>query len=314
MRTEPQLAREAKTTREAQTRKEAQMTQSPFFEGISRAPIRIAGCNAAVPFFVYDGDVMTAVFAARYGQLRRLLPDPRFVPARLAPGLGIVAVNAAEYRETDVGPYNEVVVSVMLNEPPFWLNFPGRALLGAHSRRQYHAFVHRVAVNTAASLAGGEFYGFPKFMARIDFSEGPHERVCRLVHDGEHVLALRGKRISTPHREEIQTFSHLWMDRQPQSCEYKINALAFGGTSRPWAASIELSHTHPVAVELARLLVWRRPIHYRLITRFEGILYGPDRHTLPLMRKARDLMPDGDLAVMPVWGAAATRELADHGG
>jgi len=46
--------------------------------------------------------------------------------------------------------------------------------------------------------------------------------------------------------------------------------------------------------------------------RFEGILYGPDRHTLPLIRKARDLMPDGDLAVMPVWGVAATRELADH--
>jgi hypothetical protein len=307
MRTEAALPRETRTTKEAQVR------QSPFFEGISRAQIRMAGCNAAVPFFVYDGNVMTAVFAARYGQLRRLLPDPRFVPARVAPGLGLVAVSAFEYLETDVGPYKEVAVSVFLNEPFFRLNFPGRALLGARRRCQYHAFVHRMAVNTAVSLAGGEFYGFPKFMARIEFSEGPHERVCRFVHDGEHVLTLRGKKISTPHREEIQTFNHLWMDRQPQSCEFKINALAFGGTSKPWAASIELSRRHPMAVELARLLVWRRAIHYRLITRFEGILYGPDRHTLPLLLKARDLMRDGDPAVMPVWGAAATRGLADHG-
>jgi hypothetical protein len=274
------------------------MTQSPFFEGLSRAPIRIAGYDAAVPFLIYDGDVMTVVFAARYGELRRLLPDPRFIPARLAPGLGIVAVNAAEYRKTDVGPYNEVVVSVMLNEPPFWLNFPGRALLGAHGRRQYHAFVQRVAVNTAVSLAGGEFYGFPKFMAKVEFSESQHERVCRLVHEGEYVLTLRGKSISTPHAEEVQTFSHLWSDRQPQSCEFKINALAFGGTSRPWAASIELSRTHPLAIELDRLLVWRRAIHYRRITRLEAILYGPDHHSLPLMRKARDLMPEGDRAIV----------------
>ncbi|MCC6763153.1 MAG: acetoacetate decarboxylase family protein [Deltaproteobacteria bacterium] len=274
------------------------MTRSPFFEGLSRIPIRIAGHDAAVPFLIYDGDVMTAVFAARYRELRRLLPDARFVPARIAPGVGIIAVNAGEYRRTDVGPYNELVVSIMLNEPPFWLNFPGRALLGAHRRRQYHAFVQRVAVNTPVSFAGGEFYGFPKFMARVEFSESGDERVCRVMQDGQQILTLRGKRLATPHREEIQTFCHLWSDRQPQSCEFKINALAFGGTSTPLAASIDISSSHPVAVELSQLLLWRRAIHFRRITRFEGILYGPDRHSLALLRKARDLVAEGDLAVL----------------
>jgi hypothetical protein len=37
---------------------------------------------------------MTAGFPGRYAALRELKPDPRFVPARPAPGLGLVAIAA----------------------------------------------------------------------------------------------------------------------------------------------------------------------------------------------------------------------------
>ena len=42
-----------------------------------------------IPTFYYDGSGIGAVFPARLAALRRLMPDRRFTPARLAPGLGV---------------------------------------------------------------------------------------------------------------------------------------------------------------------------------------------------------------------------------
>src|ERR1039457_7685788 len=101
---------------------------SPFFDGVTQSEVAIAGQPAKVQIFYYDGTAIQAVFADRLGALRRLMPDPRFVPARLAPGLRAVAVTCFEYRDTDLGPYNELAISVVLNEPWFLPNLPGRAL------------------------------------------------------------------------------------------------------------------------------------------------------------------------------------------
>jgi hypothetical protein len=260
------------------------MRRSPFFDGVMQADVTIAGQPAKVPIFYYDGTATSAVFAARLGGLRRLMPDPRFSPARLAPGLGAVAITCFEYRDTGIGPYNELAISVVLNEPWFRPNLPGRALISGMRRRQLHAWVHHLPVTTEIARAGGvDFYNYPKFIAAIDFQESDTRRICRLNEGAEHILTLSGERIATPRSEQLQMFSHLWMDRQPQDSEFKINAIEMGVSLRPGAASLELGDRHPIARELASLIAWRSPIQYQYIPRFEGILYGPEHLSLPLI-------------------------------
>lgn len=260
---------------------------SPFFEGVTQVDASIAGERAKLPIFYYDGTAQTAVFAARLGSLRRLLPDPRMVPARLAPGLGAVAVTCFEYRDTDVGSYNELAIAVVLHEPPHKLNLPGRALVEGLRRGQLHAFVHHLPVTTELARATGvEFYNYPKFVASIEFEEAGGMRRCELAEGREPILALEGDSIPTPGTTELQVFSHLWMDRQPQSSEFKLRAAAAGRSLRPGTARIELGAAHPIARELAGLLVSRQAIYYELLRRFEGILYGPEHLTLPLIRHA----------------------------
>lgn len=70
------------------------MRGSPFFDDVRQIHIEIGGHVAKHPTFCYDGGSMTAAFPARYRKLRELMPDPRYVPARLAPRLGVVAVSA----------------------------------------------------------------------------------------------------------------------------------------------------------------------------------------------------------------------------
>jgi hypothetical protein len=266
------------------------MRGSPFFEGVSQTEVSVAGQTVRMPVFYYDAAATIASFPARLGALRRLMPDPRISPARLAPGLGVVSVFCFECRDTDIGPYNEVGISVALNEPWFRSNLPGRALVGDMRRRQLHGWVHHLPVTTEIARAGGvELYNYPKFIARIEFDETPKQRVCRLHEGQEHILTLSGKRIATPRSEQIQLFGHLWMDGQAQSSELKLNEIAMGISRRPGAASLELGARHPIARELAGLLVSRRPIEYWYVPRYEGILYGPEHLTPRLIQRLATL-------------------------
>lgn len=263
------------------------MTRSPFFDGVTQADVAIAGQPEKLPHFCYDGTATSVVLLARLGALRRLMPDPRFSPARLAPGLGAVAITCFEYRDTDDGPYNELAISVVLNEPWFLPNLPGLAVISGLRKGQMHAWVHHLPVTTEiARAAGVGFFNLPKFLARIDFEETATQRVCRLSEGTDHILTLSGERIATPRSEQFQLFSHVLMDRQPQSAEFKINAIEMGVSLRPGAASLQLGARHPIARELADLIAWNRPIQYQYLARFEGILYGPEHLSLALIARA----------------------------
>ncbi len=262
------------------------MRGSPFFDGVSQADAEIAGQAVKMPIFYYDGSAITALFPARYGELRKLLPDPRFVPARLAPGLGVVAVNCLEYRDTDIGPYNELAIAVLLSEPTARPNLPGLALVEALRRRQFHVFIQHLPVTTEVAFRGGvDFYNFPKFIAEIEFDDDGPRRRCRLAEGQEPILTLSGERLRTARAGEEQYFIHLWMDRQPQRTEFKVNRLEFAATLRPDTATLELAEGHPIAKELRRLLISHRPLRYEYTPRFEAILYGPDRLSMPLLER-----------------------------
>jgi len=271
------------------------MRGSPFFDGVEQLDLDIAGHPGRLPCFYYDASSMQAVFPAHYGRLSRLLPDPRFVPARLAPGLGCVVVTCLEYRDSDIGAYNELAISIPLNVPAHRPNLPGRALWESVRRRQVHVFVHHLPVTTDVAMRGGiDYFNFPKFVAGIDFVDGGGTRRCRLTEGQEPILIFTGPRIPARARAEAQTFCHLWMDRQPQQAEFKLNQLALGISLRPGAATLELGSRHPIARELDRLLVSCSSLQYEYTPQLEAILHGPDRVTLRLAQRALRASDDAE--------------------
>lgn len=275
------------------------MRGSGFFEGVRQIDIEIGGQPGKTPTFYYDGGCMTAVFAARYGALRDLMPDRSYVPARLGPGLGVLAISCLEYRDTDVGPYNELLIGIPLIEPAFRINLPGRALVTATRRGQQPSFVWQLPVTTDVALRGGvDFYNFPKFIAQIDFDESDGRWRCRLAEGQEHILTLSGERVGTARGAVIDHFLRAWMDGQPQAAHFRMNQAEVGSTWGPRDAALELGERHPVALEFARVLVSRRPLQYEYCPRLEAILFGPEHLTLPLVQRGLQataaLQPRGD--------------------
>lgn len=260
------------------------MRASPFFEGINQVELTSAGHTLRLPVFYYDGRAVTAVFPARLAGLRRLLPDSRFVPARLAPGVGLVGITAFEYADTDIGAYNELAISIVLHDAPYLPNLPGLALARSLRTRRLHAYVQHLPVTTELAWWGGRaFYNYPKFVAGIEISDRGGELRCLLSEGGHEILELTAPLIDARREAELQLFSHLWMDRQPQAAEFKLHATRMGECVRPRRARVELSSVHPIARELDAVLLSRTPIHLQHLERFEGILYGPEHLTLQLI-------------------------------
>lgn len=222
-----------------------------------------------VPSFVYDGVAMTAIFPARLDALRAILPDPHLAPARLAPGIGVVGVSCFEYRDTDIGPYNQVAISIVLNNPYFCANLPGRALVSEPRQRQLDTWVHHLPVTTANPGTVGAHDSDSTFLASIDFTADRGSRSCQLAEGSEHILTLSAAAIPTPRYETLQLFTH--QQSPGPSSEFKINAHAMGESLSPDAATLTLDDRHPIARELAGMLLQQQSLCYQYLAGFDAI-------------------------------------------
>lgn len=262
------------------------MTDASFFEGVAQSEVEIAGERAWMPIFYRDAGALTALFPARLSALRRALPDRRFVPARLAPGVGALAITAFEYRDSDVGAYNELAVSIVLNEPWVLTNLPGRALGRSVRAARFDAFILHLPVTTEIAREGGrEFWNFPKFVAEIEIDEEPAATHCRLAEAGEQILSLRAPHLPSRGPKSLRLLSHTWMHGRPQRAEVSVHALQYG-EAMTRACSIELGANHSIAAQLREMLLSRRSLHLQTMPRFESILYGPDQLSLPILDRA----------------------------
>jgi len=177
----------------------------------------------------------------------------------------------------------------VLNDPTHVANPPGRALLSAHRRRQSHTFVRHLPVTTEiARVIGTRFYGFPKFLAVVEFTDEETRRVCRLEEGGEHILTLAADRLPTSPGGECQYFHHLWMQRQPQLAEIRANNLELGASLRPGAATLTPGEHHPIAAELDRMLLSKRSLYSEYTPSSEGILFAPQHLTPIVLERMRD--------------------------
>jgi len=279
---------------------------SGLFDGIAQLDLEYDGHRGRLPLFFRDMAMTTAVFAARASALRRLLPDARFVPARLAPGVGLVAVAGVEYRDSDVGAYREVLVAIPIQERP-GPQLPARSLLAGVLRGRHTGFVLRMPVTTEIALATGRrFWNFPKFVADIEVRERPQGRSFALAEQDEPILTLEAPRPRTPRSERLGLLARTWMDGQPQSCEFRVLGHEVGYDLRPGAASIALGERHPMALELAGALLSGRALGVQVAPRCEGILFGPDRISLPLVAHAARAA--GELSLPPLPVSAPARE------
>jgi hypothetical protein len=243
-----------------------------FFKGWARWEFERNGTGRILPYFYYDTTSLTALFLASTSRIGELLPHPDMKPVELVPGRCLVAFAAFEYRKTDVDPYNEVSIS-------FLISFRRRQIPGVTAARMMlsrsiSSYVWQLPVTTEHARAGGvDLFGYPKFLADINFVREENWITCTLVEDDQEILSLRGQRLSTRPGKPVRYITYAVEEGNPLMAEVLINPLEYAESYMPGTVELKLGKEHPVGDVLGQIGLSRRAIVYQYSPVNESILF-----------------------------------------
>ena len=175
-------------------------------------------------------------------------------------GRAVVDLYCIEYRKTDIGPYNEVGLTVRAKAP------------GDPTEANY---VVNLPVTTAvANRAGREIWGYNKFVAAIDV-KGEGKTFSTVLRDSDHEIigALEGKRgASVPAPPtDILTFS-LHHGRLIKTV-IRVPTPSFASSGESFLFKVGTSK-HPMADNLRSLsLDGARPVLVSYTNSFQALLF-----------------------------------------
>jgi hypothetical protein len=145
--------------------------QDPFFQYPLSAATTSQG-RVDLPILYYDNSNLMAMFWVDYDAAQALVAPHELAAIRFAGGKALVALAFYEYRQTAIGPYNEVGVAIAAL--PKGLPAPALSLLSLFyglDRHRAGFYVVDLPVTTdAACAAGREIWGYPKFVTPISFA------------------------------------------------------------------------------------------------------------------------------------------------
>jgi hypothetical protein len=202
-----------------------------------------------LPIRYWRDDGFMGVFGADHSAVSEALPSDRLRPVRLPGGRTAVGVFAFNYFETGVGPYGEVGVAV-----PCTLDREAPPLLGLFAESAipgFGAFVLHLPVTTRVARDGGRvIWGFPKFVADMDFEVSPAFRSVAVSEGGVPLLTLTVAQKGAAIRDNRPLVSYTALDTQLVRTELPTRAVyQLGGGG---GATLELG-SHPIAEELRAL-------------------------------------------------------------
>ncbi|MBL1178569.1 acetoacetate decarboxylase family protein [Pantanalinema sp. GBBB05] len=167
------------------------MRHEEFFQQIEHVEVPWGSKTIFFPVFYYDVATLSVQLLAPITKIKPLLPSSRLHPLRITPWHCVVSISALEYRDSDIGPYNEVSIGI-----PVMLDEPSPVFVGTF--RQVPAvpkmYIHHLPVTTEIAYASGvELAGYPKFLAEITFERDGEWVKCHLNEAGQHILTLTAR-------------------------------------------------------------------------------------------------------------------------
>jgi hypothetical protein len=249
-----------------------------FFSGVQQTEKSIADIEIKVPTFVRDLRIISAYLPAPVKKLRRLLPGRALSPAQLLPGMGLAQLSVYEYKDTDLGSYNDFSVVIPLNSPDF-PKLPLYNLMKSRGAGEvYYFLIHRGPNSEVMAHIYRDYFLFPEFQSTIDINEGGDWVTCEVKEDGELICRVRGRKLpveTTPEKsaEKIEILVHTPQHQQAQRAV--INFLQNATTRNSSDAEVTLGSSHPIAVELSEILKSVKPRMYTYAPSCQCIVYGP---------------------------------------
>ncbi len=229
------------------------MRDDPFFKNTARKTLYMDGGQPHdLPTLYYDSRFIATYFPVKTSRARTLLPHANFKPIEIWPGTIMMGITAFEYRDTSIGPYNEVSISIPTIFPPRFF-FPLLSAIALRRKGIMHTYIHHLPVTSDFAMKGGiYFWNLPKFLSEITFQDKGGNLEVILKEKGEMILKLNSRKplLNRSRNFEIHTYS--MKDNVVMHGLIEGWAPKFGLMMKGTIAEIELGE-HRISKELSSL-------------------------------------------------------------
>lgn len=218
------------------------------------------GTECPLPIRYFDVQCLVATFLTELNRAAELLRGTGLQAVPQEDGKAVVVLYCIEYRKTDIGPYNEVGLTVLTLAPgdpipaSYVLNLP--------------------VTTAAANRAGREIWGYNKFVTPIDVnSDGKKFSTILRDPENEMIATLEGRRNSSVPAppNDILTFTLLG----GRTIKTQIQVLTPFHASRGDSFVVKVGTSrHPMANNLRTLaLDGARPVLVQYADPFQALLF-----------------------------------------
>jgi hypothetical protein len=228
----------------------------------------IQGQRVTLPCIVRDACSATATWIVDADAARALLPGSELEIAEVLPGRGLLSIACIDYRDNDLGDYNEISIALFVRRRGQRAGFRYLTAVVDMVRGKLPTHILHLPVNQSFTCeAGCTIWGFPKTVDEVDFDTAGDRALVAWNKDGQNVLKIslpKGGDRQLP-EQALSTYSYI--DSALHETPFVSGAERVG--IRMGGARIALG-AHPIADEL-RSLGLPKPA---LMTMWMGKMHG----------------------------------------
>ncbi|MEX2204641.1 MAG: acetoacetate decarboxylase family protein [Myxococcota bacterium] len=235
----------------------------------------IQGRTVSLPVVVRDATNAAAAFLVPSGAAQRWIPDGAFEVAELLPGRALLSIAAIDYRDNDLGDYDEVSIALFVRPRGQKTGWPVIGTVADLARGRLGTYIHRLPVSMSFTCeAGKTIWGFPKTVDDIAIEPRGGRLFCRLALDGVPALSISFPRGGTGSMPEQELVSYTYLDGAPHRTRATLRGEGFA--MRLGGAELVLG-SHPLANELRLLGLPRRALFTTYTEHMHASFEGPEK-------------------------------------
>lgn len=251
--------------------KKSEAKKSDFFRGIYQWPNK--EYDVVLPIFYYDCSSLSAIYTASTELVKKHIPVDDLYPVEIFPGRCLVTISAFEYRNSDIGSYNEFSIAAVVQHKKKPL--PLLPVISAMLKKCFSVYIIHLPVTSERARNGGvELGGYPKFIADIEFNKNKAITECKVSVKKNHILTIRGKNIRTSGSGKIKYVIYTYLKGCLVNNIMHVNPHQFAQSIKGDSAFIEIGKNHPICDFLSGIKLGKKPVVYQNIPSFEAILCG----------------------------------------
>ncbi len=155
---------------------------------------QIDGCEVCLPVRVNDAGMLMNIFSVDSKVAQALIADTGFKVVELWPGKALMQLLAVDYRENDLGDYNEAAIVFPVTTPGESTPLPLIGAMWRVLRGKLANYVYRMPVNQDFTTHAGRFiWGFPKWVSDVDIHFNEEQASARFNDEGQLVFEISAK-------------------------------------------------------------------------------------------------------------------------